>query len=102
MNSSTTKPSIFDAVGGARGFEALTERFYKKVKADATLAPVFASFTMEHAKNVAVWLGEVFGGPHLYSSEHGGHRTVLEKHGGLGLSETQLAVDAPAPGAGWP
>jgi hemoglobin len=50
---------------------------------------VFASFTVEHAKNVAIWLGEVFGGPPRYSEEHGGHRTVLERHRNLGLSPNQ-------------
>jgi hemoglobin len=60
-------PSIFEAAGGAPAFEALTSRFYKKVKADPLLAPVFVSFTDEHAKNVAIWLGEVFGGPPRYS-----------------------------------
>ena len=57
------RPSIFEAAGGAPVFEVLTSRFYRKVKADPLLSPVFASFTAEHARNVAIWLGEVFGGP---------------------------------------
>jgi hemoglobin len=80
------RPSIFEVAGGAPTFEALTSRFYKKVKADPLLAPVFASFSAEHAKNVATWLGEVFGGPPRYSDEHGGHRTVLERHRNLSLT----------------
>jgi len=84
-----TRPSIFEAVDGTPTFEALTNRFYAKVKSDAMLAPVFASFTTEHARNVATWLAEVFGGPPRYSREHGGHRAVLEKHGGLRLTEAQ-------------
>ena len=81
--------SFYDAAGGARAFETLTARFYDKVKDDPLLAPVFASFTADHARNVAIWLGEVFGGPKQYSNEHGGHRTVLEKHAGLKISEAQ-------------
>jgi hemoglobin len=50
---------------------------------------VFASFTAEHAKNVAIWLGEVFGGPAHYSEDHGGHRTVLERHRNLALTPDQ-------------
>ncbi len=50
---------------------------------------MFASFTAEHAKNVALWLGEVFGGPPRYTEERGGHRTVLERHRNLGLSPDQ-------------
>jgi hemoglobin len=83
------RPTVFEAAGGAPAFEALTLRFYKKVKADPMLSPVFASFTDEHAKNVAIWLGEVFGGPNRYSEEHGGHRTVLERHRGLSLKADQ-------------
>jgi hemoglobin len=55
------RPTIFEAAGGSPAFEALTARFYEKVKADPLLSPVFASFTAEHAKHVAIWLGEVFG-----------------------------------------
>jgi hemoglobin len=82
------RPSIFEVAGGAPAFEALTSHFYEKVKADPLLAPVFGSFTAEHAKNVAIWLGEVFGGPPHYSEEHGGHRTVLERHRNLSLTAT--------------
>jgi hemoglobin len=85
------RPTIFEAAGGAPAFSRLTERFYEKVKGDALLAPVFASFTAEHAVNVAIWLGEVFGGPPRYSQEHGGHRTILERHQGLHLAEAHRA-----------
>jgi hemoglobin len=84
-----TRPSIFEAAGGSPTFDALTRRFYDKVKADPVLANVFASFTTEHARNVAIWLAEVFGGPPRYSTEHGAHRTVLQKHGGLALTDGQ-------------
>lgn len=84
-----SRPTIFEAAGGSPAFEALTVRFYEKVKADPLLSPVFVSFTAEHAKNVATWLGEVFGGPPRYSEDHGGHRAVLERHRDLGLSPDQ-------------
>jgi len=61
----------------------------KTVRADPLLAPVVASFTAEHAKNVAIWLGEVFAGPVRYSKDHGGHRTVLERHRNLALTPDQ-------------
>jgi len=63
-----SRPTIFEAAGGSPAFEALTVRFYEIVKADPLLSPVFASFTAEHAKNVAIWLGEVFGGSWLSTS----------------------------------
>jgi hemoglobin len=84
-----SRPTIFEAAGGSPAFETLTVRFYNKVKADPLLSPVFASFTAEHANNVAIWLGEVFGGPPHYTDAHGGHRTVLERHRNLGLSPDQ-------------
>ena len=85
------KPTIFEAAGGAPALARLTDKFYESVRNDAMLAPVFAAFTPEHAANVAIWMGEVFGGPPLYSTEHGGHRTILEKHQGLHLTEAQRA-----------
>jgi hemoglobin len=84
-----SRPTIFEAAGGSPAFEALTVRFYETVRADPLLAPVFASFTAEHAKNVAIWLGEVFGGPGHYSKDHGGHRIVLERHRNLALTRDQ-------------
>jgi len=83
------KGSIFDLAGGAPAFERLTSRFYGKVKADPLLSPLFESFTVDHARHVAIWLGEVFGGPRRYSEEQGGHRMVLERHGGLNLRPDQ-------------
>ncbi len=83
------RESIFEAAGGTPAFETLTRRFYEKVRADPTLRGIFATFTAEHAQNVALWLGEVFGGPPRYSEEHGGHRTVLERHRNLGLTVEQ-------------
>jgi hemoglobin len=67
-----SRPTIFEEAGGSPAFEALTARFYEKVRADPLLSPVFVSFTAEHAKHVAIWLGEVFGGPARYTEEHGG------------------------------
>jgi hemoglobin len=87
-----TEPSIFEAAGGAAAFARLTTSFYDRVREHPTLAPVFADFTAEHAANVALWLGEVFGGPPTYSEQHGGHRAILEKHGGLHLTEAHRAA----------
>jgi hypothetical protein len=44
-----SRPTILEAAGGSPAFEALTVRFYEKVRADQLLSPVFASFTAEHA-----------------------------------------------------
>jgi hemoglobin len=81
--------SIYDYAGGAPVFQRLTEAFYAKVVRDPLVSPLFEHFTDDHIRNVAIWLGEVFGGPALYSEQHGGHRGVLTKHGGLGITEAQ-------------
>jgi hemoglobin len=86
-----TAVSIYEYAGGEKAFQRLTQRFYDKVIAEPLLAPLFTHFTDEHIRNVAIWLGEVFGGPPLYTEQHGGHRSILTKHGGLDISEDQRA-----------
>ena len=38
---------------------------------------------------MAVWLGEVFGGPATYTERHGGYPHMLSKHLGLAITEAQ-------------
>lgn len=83
--------TIYDYAGGAAAFQRLVEQFYEKVRRDPLVAPLFEHFTDEHVRNVAIWLGEVFGGPPLYSQLHGGHGAVYAKHGGLGITAEQRA-----------
>lgn len=85
------RPTIYEFVGGADTFLRLTENFYAKVRDDPLLAELFAEFTPEHIGSVAIWLGEVFGGPAEYSTKHDGHRGVLTRHLGLSISEAQRA-----------
>ena len=40
-----------------------------------------------HPQHVAIWLGEVFGGPPRYTEEHGGYPHMLAKHRGRALTE---------------
>ena len=82
-------PTLYEWAGGAPALARLTEAFYARVRADDVLAPVFAELPPDHPEHVAIWLGEVFGGPPRYSEEHGGHRTVLERHHNLGLTPDQ-------------
>ena len=68
----------------SEAFERLTAAFYEKVKRDDLLEPVFREMDAGHPHHVAVWLAEVFGGPPLYTEEHGGYPHMLEKHRGAG------------------
>ncbi|MER5185047.1 antibiotic biosynthesis monooxygenase [Streptomyces sp. NPDC002896] len=82
-------PTLYAWAGGAEAFSRLTEVFYEKVLADDLLAPLFEGLAPEHAEHVALWLGEVFGGPPAYSEQQGGHGHMVAKHLGKGITEPQ-------------
>nr|WP_232425196.1 group II truncated hemoglobin [Pseudofrankia inefficax] len=79
--------SLYAEVGGLDGLRRLSPAFYDRVLADELLAPVFAHFTPTHLDHVAVWLGEVFGGPEDFSATLGGHQALLRSHLGLGIRD---------------
>lgn len=85
----STEPNLYEAVGGMERLRRLSENFYDKVLADPVLAPVFANFTPDHREHVAVWLGEVFGGPEEFTAQLGGHHALLKHHLGLGITDEQ-------------
>lgn len=82
-------PTLYAWAGGAEAFHRLTEVFYDKVLKDEILAPLFADLAPEHASHVALWLGEVFGGPAAYSETQGGHGHMVAKHFGKNITEVQ-------------
>jgi hemoglobin len=84
-------PTLYEWAGGQDAFERLTDAFYRRVREDDLLAPVFAGMPAEHPHHVALWFAEVFGGPTRYSEEHGGYEHMLSKHLGLGITEAQRA-----------
>ena len=54
---------MYEWAGGQEALRRLTEVFYDRVLEDPMLAPVFAHMSDKHREHVALWLGEVFGGP---------------------------------------
>lgn len=82
-------PTLFEWAGGAASLTALVETFYEAVLRDDLLEPVFRDMDPQHRAHVAAWLGEVFGGPAVYSAERGGHRGMVEHHLGQGITERQ-------------
>jgi hemoglobin len=84
-----TVPTLFEWIGGTAALERLFEVFYQRVPDDPVLAPVFAKMSPDHVKNVAAFVGEVFGGPKTYSGEHGGHANMIHRHVGRALTEEQ-------------
>jgi hemoglobin len=84
-------PTLYEWAGGQEAFERLTEAFYRRVREDDLLAPVFAHMPPDHPHHVALWFAEVFGGPARYTEEHGGYPHMMSKHRGLALREEQRA-----------
>ncbi len=87
MQGST--PTVYEWAGGQAAFDRLTDVFYRRVRDDEILGPVFAGMDEHHPQHVATWLAEVFGGPPRYTEEHGGYPHMLHKHLGLAITETQ-------------
>jgi len=73
-------PTLYEWLGGMDALRRLTSRFYKHVKRDTLLAPVFAHMGDDHPAHVAAFLAEVLGGPTTYSELHGGHPHMIQQH----------------------
>lgn len=89
--SENNVPTVYEWGGGAAAFDRLTTVFYRRVREDPILSPLFAHMPADHPKHVAAWLAEVFGGPKTYTTELGGYPHMLSKHFNLGLTEEQRA-----------
>jgi truncated hemoglobin YjbI len=87
-----TEPTVFEWAGGMPALVRLTTIFYAKyVPEDPLLAPRFANMSADHPQRVASWLGEVFGGPKVYSEHYGGYHHMLSQHLGKNLTEDERA-----------
>ncbi|MBO0930603.1 group II truncated hemoglobin [Fibrella aquatilis] len=85
-----TIPTLFDWAGGQEALEKLTRVFYERVADDELIGPVFAHMSPEHSRHVAHFIGEVFGGPTLYTQADGGsHASMVAHHIGKNLTEPQ-------------
>ena len=85
-------PTLFEWCGGLPALTRMTRLFYEKhVPEDPLLAPLFADMSPDHPQRVAKWLGEVFGGPKLYSEGYGGYQRMISQHLGKELTEEMRA-----------
>lgn len=73
-------PTLYEWAGGAAALERLTTIFYRRVRQDDLLQPLFAGMPDDHPQHVAWWLGEVFRGPERYSVELGGYHRMMSHH----------------------
>ena len=79
--TATRVPTLYEWVGGIERLEALFAAFYARVPADPVLGPVFAGMSPMHFRTVARFVGEVLGGPTLYSGDgQHSHATMVAKH----------------------
>ena len=92
---SSDVPTLYEWAGGIDALIRLTTEFYTRVPNDPLLAPVFAHMSADHPQHVAQFLGEVLGGPPMYSTAlggtGGGHARMVSHHLGRRLTEAQRA-----------
>ncbi|MBE7189319.1 group II truncated hemoglobin [Jatrophihabitans endophyticus] len=80
-------PTLFEWAGGHEAFARLVDAFYDRVERDDLLSPFFpGGVTGTHRAHVTDWWAEVFGGPPVYTEQHGGYETMLAHHRGLGIT----------------
>ncbi|MDO9336862.1 MAG: globin [Caulobacteraceae bacterium] len=87
--SDNTIPTLSAWTGGLAALTELARRFYEKVPDDPVLGLVFAGMDPAHARHVAAFIDEVFGGPTAYTDGGGTHHAMILKHMGRGLTEAQ-------------
>jgi hemoglobin len=81
-------PTLYEWAGGKEALEKLTQVFYDKVLKDDLLFPVFKNMSGDHSRHVAHFIGEVFGGPQLYTQDdNGSHAKMVAHHLGKMLDE---------------
>ena len=86
------EPTVFEWCGGLPAITRMTKVFYEKyVPGDPLLAPLFSTMSADHPERVAAWLGEVFGGPTLYSEVYGGYTRMISEHLGKEITEEKRA-----------
>src|SRR5437773_12492606 len=80
---------LYELAGGAQGMQRLAQAFYTRVFADPVMVPLFRDPDEDHVGRMALWLGEVFGGPPDHSRQRGGFFTVIRAHDELDISNEQ-------------
>src|SRR6266699_3601584 len=84
-------PTLYEWAGGMPAIERLMDSFYRKVRQDAVLGPLFAHMSEDHPRHVAHFIAEVLGGPPLYTKERGGHPHMISRHLDRHLAQPQRA-----------
>jgi hemoglobin len=80
--------NLFDAVGGQEFFDELVERFYRGVEEDPVLRPLYPEDLTHPKRHLALFLGQYWGGPTIYSEERG-HPRLRMRHAPFVIGEAQ-------------
>ena len=88
-NNASNIPTLYEWIGGIEIIEKWIVHFYNKIVKDKLLQPLFEDMSLDHQKNVAKFLAEVFGGPAEYTKSRGGHPAMIKKHFNKQISEKQ-------------
>ena len=81
-------PTLFEAMGGHAGCLKLAHAWHERVLADEVVAHAFShGFHPQHTERLAAYFSEAFGGPPLYTAQHGSETGVVRMHSGNGLHE---------------
>lgn len=71
--------SLYEQMGGAPTIAEIVDRFYPKVQAHPLLAPLFPEDIRPVQEKQVMFLTQFFGGPSLYSDQHG-HPMMRARH----------------------
>lgn len=87
--------TVFDVVGGQPFFDALVERFYDDVEHDPTLRRLYPQDLEPGKRSLALFLGQYWGGPPVYSAEKG-HPRLRMRHAPfvIGVAERDAWLSA--------
>ncbi len=78
--------SLYDKLGGEATIKAVVEEFYRRILADARLAPIFSGADMGSLKrHQALFISQALGGPKQYDG-----RSMYEAHAHLEITEGQF------------
>jgi hemoglobin len=76
----TEQHTLYDEVGGQPFFERLAAAFYRRVREDPVLLPMYPADDMAGAeRRIALFLVQYWGGPTTYSEERG-HPRLRMRH----------------------
>ncbi len=80
--------TVYEAVGGIKGFIKLAGAWHARVLADEIVSHAFShGYHPAHTERLAAYWAEALGGPRTYSEEYGDETLVVRIHSGNGPHE---------------